>query len=61
MELYYLSKEQISDVGCIIDFMTRCESAILEIPSTTTKMKSNLNRHALRPNKQYWNICPQES
>jgi len=22
---------------------------------------ANLNRHALRPNKQYWNICPKKA
>jgi len=26
-----------------------------------TKGDVNLNRHALRPNKQYWNICPKKA
>ena len=24
----------------------------------TTQCDANLNRHALRPNKKYWNTCP---
>jgi len=40
MELYYLSKEQISDVGCIISFMTSYEMCHLRKPINNHKIES---------------------
>jgi hypothetical protein len=37
LEPYYLSKEQISDVGCIIGFMTRYEMCHLRKPINNHK------------------------
>ena len=52
MELYYISKEQISDVGCTSVLWQDMKYAIFENLSTTTKIESlpflDLGKHKIK-------------